>query len=62
MIDTPGLGDESDVDQKTITELARVLKDDIKFIHVFLLAFDERVRWTGHVEEQFRDGIQLPCI
>ena len=54
VIDTPGLGDESDEDQKTINELAKALKNDIKFVHVFLLAFDNRVRWTAHVEEQFR--------
>ena len=54
IIDTPGLGDESDEDQRTINELAKELKDDIKFIHVFMIAFDERVRWTAQVEEQIR--------
>ena len=62
IIDTPGLGDKSDVDQHTINELANALKEDIKFIHVFLLAFEPNVRWNAHIAEQFRDKIQLPRI
>merc|ERR1712224_757279 len=60
IIDTPGLGDESDKDQKTINELAKKLREDIKFIHVFLLAFEPNVRWKEHVAEQFRKIIHLP--
>ena len=62
MIDTPGLGAEAGEDQQTINELARMLKEDIRFIHVFLLAFDNRIRWERPVAEQFRDGIHFPCI
>jgi len=44
----------SDEDQHTINELAKALKEEIKFIHVFLLAFANNVRWNAHVAEQFR--------
>ena len=55
MIDTPGLGDETEEDQKTVNELARVLRADIKFVHVFLLAFDmHNVRFGATLQEQFR--------
>ena len=65
VIDTPGLGDENDDndqdDQKTINDLAEALREDIKFVHVFLIAFEQNVRWTGHLAEQFRDGTHIPC-
>ena len=54
IIDTPGLGDEANEDQQTIDNLANFLKEDMKFIHVFVLTFDLRVRWTAHMREQFR--------
>ena len=65
VIDTPGLGNEKkdndQDDQKTINDLAEELREDIKFIHVFLLAFEYNVRWTDQLAEQFRDGTHIPC-
>ena len=57
MIDTPGLGSEASEDQQTINDLANFLREDIKFIHVFVLTFDNRVRWTAHLREQIRDEL-----
>ena len=38
IIDTPGFGDELEKEEETIQGLVNVLKDEIKFIHTFLIA------------------------
>ena len=39
IIDTPGFGDDIENEQNTIEELVDVLKNKVKFVHVFVLAF-----------------------
>ena len=39
IIDTPGFGDKTENEQETIDELVNVLKNEIKYVHVFLIAF-----------------------
>ena len=39
IIDTPGFGDKTKKEQETIDELVNVLKNEIKYVHVFLIAF-----------------------
>ena len=40
IIDTPGFGDDIENEQNTIEELVDVLKNQVKFVHVFVLAFN----------------------
>ena len=40
IIDTPGFGDDLENEQETIEELVDVLKNQIKFVHVFVIAFN----------------------
>ena len=40
VIDTPGFGDSFEKEEKTIDNLVDVLKDDVQYIHAFVLAFD----------------------
>ena len=40
IIDTPGFGDDIENEQNTIEELVDVLKNKVKFVHVFVLAFN----------------------
>jgi len=40
IIDTPGFGDDVKRQQTTIDELVDVLKDDVKYVHVFVIAFN----------------------
>ena len=40
IIDTPGFGDKMKSEQKTIDGLVSVLKDDIKFIHAFVITMN----------------------
>ena len=48
IIDTPGFGDGLNEEEKTINGLVDVLKNEIKFIHVFVIVFngDETPRLT----------------
>lgn len=41
VIDTPGFGDDLIKEEKTIEGLVNVLKNDIKHVHVFILAFQQ---------------------
>ena len=43
VIDTPGFGNNLVEEEKTIEGLVNVLKDQIKFIHVFIIAFKQQV-------------------
>ena len=40
VIDTPGFGDDIENEEQTIEELVNVLKNQIKFVHVFVIAFN----------------------
>jgi len=40
IIDTPGFGDDIENEQITIDELIDVLKDEVKYVHVFVIAFN----------------------
>ena len=40
IIDTPGFGDDLENEEQTIDELVDVLKNQVKFVHVFVLAFN----------------------
>lgn len=41
MVDTPGFGEELSTEEKTIDGLVRFLRDDLQFVHAFVLAFAE---------------------
>ena len=41
VIDTPGFGSNLVQEQKTIESLVETLKNDIKFIHTFVIAFKQ---------------------
>ena len=41
IIDTPGFGEEDDAEHNTINGIVDVLKTDIKYINVFVLAFQK---------------------
>jgi septin family protein len=43
VIDTPGFGNDLQEEEETIEELVNVLKDEIKFIHTFVIAFKSTV-------------------
>ena len=40
MIDTPGFGDDLENEERTIDELVDVLKNQVKFVHAFIIAFN----------------------
>ena len=40
IVDTPGFGDYTENEEQTIDELVDVLKNEIKYVHVFLIAFN----------------------
>ena len=42
VIDTPGFGNDLVEEEKTIEGLVNVLKDEIKFIHAFVIAFKQQ--------------------
>lgn len=64
VIDTPGFGDELVEEEKTIESLVQTLRDEIKHIHVFVIAFkqtDNRMTnalrsMIGLFEKMFGDG------
>lgn len=64
VIDTPGFGDKLLEEEKTIESLVTTLRDDIKYIHVFVIAFkqtDNRMTnalrsMIGLFEKMFGDG------
>jgi len=64
VIDTPGFGDKLIEEQKTIESLVSTLRDEIKYIHVFVIAFkqtDNRMTHAlrsmiGLFEKMFGDG------
>jgi len=41
VIDTPGFGDKLNQTEKTIEDLVETLRDDVKYVHVFIIAFKE---------------------
>ena len=41
VIDTPGFGDKMDAEVKTINRLVDVLKNDVKYVNVFVICFQE---------------------
>ena len=40
IIDTPGFGDDLENEARTIDELVNVLKNEVKFVHGFVIAFN----------------------
>ena len=55
IIDTPGFDDKIETEQKTIDNLVDVLKNDVKFIHVFILAFNgESPRFANSLKSTIR--------
>jgi len=43
VIDTPGFGNNLVEEEKTIESLVNILKDEIKYIHAFVIAFKQQV-------------------
>jgi len=41
VIDTPGFGDKLVEEEKTIENLVTTLRDDVKYVHVFIIAFKQ---------------------
>ena len=41
VVDTPGFGDQLVEEEKTIENLVATLRDEIKYVHVFILAFKQ---------------------
>ena len=41
MIDTPGFGDQLLAEEKTIENMVTTLRDEIKYVHVFIIAFKQ---------------------
>ncbi len=48
VIDTPGFGNNLVEEEKTIESLVNVLKDEIKFIHAFVIAFKQQDNRMTH--------------
>ena len=47
VVDTPGFGDDLGREETTIDELVDVLKNKVKYVHTFVIAFnDESPRLT----------------
>jgi septin family protein len=43
VIDTPGFGNNLIEEERTIESLVNVLRDEIKFVHAFIIAFKQQV-------------------
>ena len=41
VIDTPGFGDQLLAEEKTIENMVTTLRDEIKYVHVFIIAFKQ---------------------
>ena len=55
VIDTPGFGDKPEEDRKTIDGLVEWLRDHVKFVHVFMIAFPQgEERLTNSLREMLR--------
>ena len=55
VIDTPGFGDKPEEDKKTIDGLVEWLRDYVKFVHVFMIAFPQgEERLTNSLREMLR--------
>ena len=55
IIDTPGFGDDLENEESTIDELVDVLKNQVKFVHVFIIAFNgEQPRMTFALKSMIR--------
>ena len=55
IVDTPGFGDNTENEEQTIDELVDVLKNEIKYVHVFLIAFNgESPRMTDGLRSMIR--------
>ena len=55
VIDTPGFGDKPEEDEKTIDGLVQWLRDYVKFVHVFMIAFPQgEERLTNSLREMLR--------
>ena len=48
VIDTPGFGEKLLEEQRTIENLVTTLRDEIKYVHVFILAFKESDQRMTH--------------
>ncbi|TRY80565.1 hypothetical protein TCAL_04553 [Tigriopus californicus] len=55
VVDTPGFGDDITNERKVIDELVDVLKNDIRFVHSFVIAFNgESPRMTSSLKSMIR--------
>jgi len=50
IIDTPGFGDEIEADRKTVDQLVKTLKDEIKYLNTFVLVFKANGRFTRELK------------
>jgi len=51
IIDTPGFGDEADADCKTVDQMVKTLKEEIKYLHTFVLVFNGKsARFTRELK------------
>ena len=48
VIDTPGFGNNLVEEEKTIESLVDVLKDEIKYVHAFVIAFKQQDNRMTH--------------
>jgi septin family protein len=48
VIDTPGFGNDLIEEEKTIESLVNVLKDEIKFVHAFVICFKQQDNRMTH--------------
>ena len=60
MVDTPGFGDDLGREETTIDELVDVLKNKVKFVHTFVIAFNgESPRLTLRQDNRVRMSFVL---
>ena len=47
VIDTPGFGDEADIDKETVAKVVEILREKVKRVNVFILAVQgTNIRFT----------------